>query len=250
MTRSNNVGTITRTLWQYNRSGSITVDGAQGAVAVIPRASTTTLDSFADTLRKHDPNAMIQQEQAHQVSAISVGNASGRIIVGFLSDVFVSHVASARLRVWLLLPVTILAFGSQFALALPNTIYDVKRLLGASFATGFMYGSLFGIAPCLVFEIWGLKYAALNWGLLSLAPVISGNIFNIVFGRIFDHHVPPTSPAHQCYDGEECYRSAFKITSAATACSVFVALVLILRHAGLPALRRPSGHEAGAGRPL
>lgn len=197
------MGTITRTLWEYNHSKSIDVPSLNSSTVSRSQAA---IDAFAEALRRHDPNALIQQEQAHQVSAISVGNASGRIIVGFLSDIFVSWVGSARQRVWLLLPVTILAFASQFVFALPETIDNVKRLLGASFVTGFMYGSLFGIAPCLVFEIWGLRYAALNWGLTSLAPVISGNIFNIVFGRIFDHNVPATSPSHQCRKSFESSR--------------------------------------------
>ncbi|PWN25833.1 MFS general substrate transporter [Jaminaea rosea] len=253
----NNVGTVTRTLYEYNHGiapkppsssgGSALADLEEAAAAIdrvqalgqtAKRAASVAVDSFAEALRKHEPNAMIQQEQAHQVSAISLGNASGRILIGFLSDVFVSYVGSARQRVWLLLPVTLLAFSSQVVFALPNTIDNVTVLLPASFATGLMYGGLFGIAPCLTFEIWGLKYAALNWGLASLAPVFSGNIFNLLFGTIFDRHVPETSPSHQCPDGEECYRAAFEITAVATALSVFLAITLIFRRAGLPTLRR------------
>lgn len=271
----NNVGTITRTLWDYNHAQPEPLDEGV-STRWWTRAAKATLEAVAHNAvgKQHEhhphPNAAIQQEQAHQVSAISLGNASGRLAVGFLSDLFVSYVGSAKQRVWFLLPVTLLAFSSQFVFALPDTINSVRRLLGASLVTGFMYGSLFGLAPCLVFEIWGLKYAALNWGLTSLAPVISGNIFNLVFGAIFDRHVPSSSPAHQsreyCHcaltarlckfrsanidtyncsptpfddpaEGEECYRTAFKFTSTATALSVFAAVVLILRRAGLSAWR-------------
>lgn len=188
------------------------------------------------SILKHQDASRIQQEQAHQVSAISIGNASGRVVVGLLSDLWVTYTGSAKQRVWILLPVTLLSFSAQFLFALPETIDNVRSLLFASALGGFAYGAYHGAAPCLTFEWFGLRHAARNWSLVALAPVISGNIFNLLFGKVFDSHVPASSPVHQCTLGEECYRTSFLITSTGTACSVLVALVLIFRRAGIPHL--------------
>lgn len=227
----NNVGTITRTLYEFNHrvpGGGNGNHGGHHHKGVREAVTNLALD-----LLKADENAAIQQEQAHQVSAISIGNASGRVLVGFLSDLWVSYMGSTHQRVWLLLPVTLLAFSSQFLFALPSTIDSVDNLVYASALTGLMYGGFHGIAPCLTFEWFGLRHAARNWSLVALAPVISGNVFNILFGKVYDSHVPQTSPSHKCLEGEECYRSAFEFTSAATAVSVVIALVLIVRRGGL-----------------
>lgn len=53
-----------------------------------------------------------------------------------------------------------------------------------------------------------------NWGVISVFPVLGGNLFSIAFGRNLDAHEPPAeattipSPliaATQCLDGRGCY---------------------------------------------
>jgi len=53
-----------------------------------------------------------------------------------------------------------------------------------------------------------------NWGVISVFPVLGGNLFSIAFGRNLDAHEPPAeatatpSPsiaATRCLDGRECY---------------------------------------------
>ncbi|CAO1638396.1 unnamed protein product [Sympodiomycopsis kandeliae] len=224
----NNVGTITRTLYEYNHPLPGKPHHGHG-----PKDTLDTLTNLAVEILKADENAAIQQEQAHQVSAISLGNASGRVAVGFLSDLWVSYLGSTHQRVWLLLPVTLLAFSSQFLFTLPSTINSVNSLLYGSTLTGFMYGGFHGIAPCLTFEWFGLKNAARNWSLVALAPVISGNVFNILFGKVYDSNVDQGATIHKCTRGQDCYRSAFYVTSFATALSVVAALVLVVRRGGL-----------------
>lgn len=81
----NNVGTITRTLYEYNknhpdehRHGGHLTQLASGAAQVIRYQSE---DDVISTFLKNE-KAEVQQLQAHQVSVISVGNASGRIVAG------------------------------------------------------------------------------------------------------------------------------------------------------------------------
>lgn len=153
----NNVGTMTRTLWDFNHGADAIAPNSEGGgwldllasgfestnadrsvVSLqsphwVPRG-----DNLTDlTYHKHheSDHARIQQEQAHQVSVISLGNAIGRVAFGFLSDLWVAYTGSARYRVWLLLPVTVLAFSSQFLLAMPHTIDTIHKLLIASALT-------------------------------------------------------------------------------------------------------------------
>ncbi|PWN44418.1 MFS general substrate transporter [Ceraceosorus guamensis] len=217
----NNIGTITRTLFEYNKGRKDVPEIALDAQN-LPR-------ELIDILTK-DEKAIVQQAQAHQVSAISLGNASGRIIMGLLSDLFVSSTGDARMRVWLLVLVCILAVGSQALAAAPNTITTVHRLIIISLGTGWMYGALFGLAPVLTFEWFGLKHFSQNWGYVSLSPVIAGNIFNLLFGKIYDSHVSKGSGSvHQCPLGEECYRSVFEITEVCALAAAAASFLLIVR---------------------
>src|SRR6266404_2213355 len=57
-----------------------------------------------------------------------------------------------------------------------------------------------------------------NWGVVSLFPIIGGNLFSLAFGRNLDAHdhntpeaspptisTPPSINASQCLAGRECY---------------------------------------------
>ncbi|PWN32787.1 MFS general substrate transporter [Meira miltonrushii] len=199
----NNIGTMTRTLYEYNKR------------------------------QKGD----VQQLQAHQVSAISIGNALGRILMGLMSDLVVNRTGDARYRVFLLLVVCTLALLSQGAAAWPNIISDLKKLFGMSIVTGLMYGTLFGLCPVLTFEWFGLRHFSQNWGIISLSPVIAGNTFNLLFGKIYDSHVPKDGHSHFCPDGEECFRSVFRFTAIGAVLATILSAIIIGRKAGW---RKPS----------
>lgn len=82
-----------------------------------------------------------------------------------------------------------------------------------------------------------------NWGFVSLAPMIGGNIFALAFGQNLDAHAPPslpqsppnvTAPAlaprgglpsdRTCFEGRACYVDTLKITTAS--CSVALGLAV------------------------
>ena len=241
----NNVGTITKTLWDHNHRGNRVLVAADNADLLFRRADFQQL--------KLDAKASVQHLQAQQVSAISLCNFGGRILIGLLSDYLVNRTASAANRVWLLIVVTVLALASQLLAAFPGAISTVDALFAVSTLTGLAYGTLFGVCPTLVFEWFGMKHFSQNYGFVSLSPVVAGNVFNLLFGRVYDSHVPldarmleqvvavlkgkagghgdhaPTR--HLCMDGEECYRSVFVVTSVGCGVAVVVSLVLILRRA-------------------
>lgn len=60
---------------------------------------------------------------------------------------------------------------------------------------------------------------------MTLSPVISGNIFNIFYGIVYDRHsVAKGNGEHVCTEGLECYRSAYLVT--VVACVVGLVLSL------------------------
>ena len=65
-----------------------------------------------------------------------------------------------------------------------------------------------------------------NWGTLSLAPMIGGNLFSIMFGRNLDAHASSGNDAvlaaraglptaTECWDGKECYIASLYISLSA-----------------------------------
>ena len=117
------------------------------------------------------------------LAVASVGNVLGRILIGLVSDYLVYVTQRASYRTLLLIPIVLLAIASQSLAAWPGVITTVHRLLFVSAMTGLMYGFLFGLGPVLVFEWFGVSSFSENWGWMSFAPVIFGNVYNIMFGR-------------------------------------------------------------------
>ncbi|KAN0066080.1 hypothetical protein ACQY0O_000173 [Thecaphora frezii] len=259
----NNVGTVTKTLWDYNHRDAPELLYGRDSTLMAAGASLEAL--------RFSAKASVQKLQAQQVSAISLCNASGRIIIGLLSDLLVNRTGTPAKRVWLLIVVTVLAFLSQLLAALPHTVETVDQLLGVSVLTGLSYGTLFGLCPVLMFEWFGMKHFSQNYGFLSLSPVIAGNVFNLLFGRIYDSHVPDDvkhgaaaasaslavrsvpwdgsglvgqmrelvgaageheGAHHFCLEGPECYRQVFVVTTIGSLVALAASVVLIARRAG------------------
>jgi hypothetical protein len=56
-----------------------------------------------------------------------------------------------------------------------------------------------------------------------LSPVICGNIFNLLYGHIYDiHSIINQKGSRECTEGLECYRGAYLVT--VIACVVALAL--------------------------
>lgn len=183
--------------------------------------------------------------QAKQVATISIYNCSGRVLAGIASDWVKSRFGIGR--IWFLPLVATMFIISQLS-ALETTA--VNHLWIVSTLLGFSYGSLFNVIPMLVLEWFGMAHFSQNFGTVNLAPIVGGNLFNLLFGWIYDQHtigrigMPasasvqsstamlaaragggiPNDDQHACLLGEECYGSAFKVTTF----GCFVALVISL----------------------
>lgn len=212
----NNVGTITHALYDFTKQQQKQANALTQALLFLIKGG-----------QGHE----IQRIQALQVSCISLGNALGRIVIGVVSDMVVFRTKQPAHRTYMILPVVILATLSQGLFALPNVINSVEHLLLVSCLTGLMYGTLFGLFPVLVFEWFGMQSFSQNWGWSSFAPVIFGNVYNLLFGIVYDSNVPKEGHSHRCLKGEECYRSVFFVTTAGCIVSLVVCFVLLWRRA-------------------
>ncbi|KAH9963274.1 major facilitator superfamily domain-containing protein [Russula dissimulans] len=169
--------------------------------------------SMAQTLLVHDNPAYNEAEssawQAAQVSALSLANFSGRVVIGIVADM-----AKSRFRVPRAFCLPLVTALFIFSLLSLISIGDVRHLWMASVLLGLGYGCWFGLLPTISIEWFGLDHFSENWGIISLFPVLGGNIFSIAFGRNLDAHAPPaesspdvlpTSSERQCLAGRECY---------------------------------------------
>lgn len=150
----------------------------------------------------------IARNQLIHVSIISVGSFCGRLISGIGSDIIVKKLGMSRF--WCAaVSATVFMFAQLCAIRIenPNFLWAVSSL------SGLAYGMLFGVFPALVVDAFGAPGFAVNWGFMTLAPVVSGNIYNLFYGAVFDAHseVQPGGE-RSCQEGLACYRTAYYVT--------------------------------------
>lgn len=162
----------------------------------------------------------IAKRQALHVSVLSFFSFVGRLSSGVGSD-FLSKVLKAS-RLWCLtIAAAIFLVGQTFALNIENPNY----LSVVSSLTGLAYGFLFGCFPSLVAEAFGVHGLSTNWGFMTLSPVISGNIFNLFYGVVYDtHSILKPGGERECTEGLACYRSAYLVTVVACLLGLVVSL--------------------------
>lgn len=161
----------------------------------------------------------VQSLQALQVSIISIGSFSGRLLAGFLSDFI--HKRWHIQRLWIVQVTLILMCLGQYV-----TIVNVndKHLIAlASAMIGGSYGLIFGTYPAVIADGFGTKNFSSNWGLVCTGPLITLWILNKLFGKIYDSN----SEDGICYLGNECYQGAFELSLALCSVTFIVTLVLI-----------------------
>lgn len=165
-------------------------------------------------------NAFIIRRQLFHVSLISAGSFLGRLSSGIGSDFLIKTLKTSRF--WCLVASSSLFVVAQIlALSIRNPHY----LWIVSSISGLGYGALFGVSPSLVADAFGVHGLSVNWGVMMLGPVIWGNIFNIVYGRVFDAHSNISENGDRlCSEGLTCYRDAYMATFAVSLVAVAVSL--------------------------
>jgi len=165
-------------------------------------------------------SGFLQKRQAMHVSLLSVMSFIGRLLSGVGSDVLVKKFHMSRF--W-----CIAISGSIFCAAqiCGMNIENPNRLFAVSSLTGLAYGFLFGVYPSLVTDSFGVHGLSQNWGVMTLAPVVSGNVFNLFYGLVYDGHstVQPGGE-RECPEGLACYRAAYVVTFISSLAGVAVCL--------------------------
>ncbi|TPX08456.1 uncharacterized protein E0L32_010073 [Thyridium curvatum] len=182
----------------------------------------------ANALWKHYDNTvdntfLVTHQQMH-VSILSVGSFGGRLLSGVGSDFIVKRLHASR--VWcLVLASGIFCFAQFCAITITN-----PHFLGLiSGCSGLAYGLLFGVYPSIIAETFGIHGLSQNWGFMTLSPVLSGNIFNLFYGIVFDSHsIVEPSGDRSCLQGVQCYRNAYLVTLGAGFVGIAVTLWAIL----------------------
>ncbi|KAL1855151.1 hypothetical protein Plec18170_004567 [Paecilomyces lecythidis] len=128
--------------------------------------------------------------------------------MGIGSDLLVKKLNMSRF--WCLFFSAILFTVTQLA---GSSISEPHELVLISGATGLAYGFLFGVYPSLVAHTFGINGLTQNWGIMTLAPVFSGNVFNLLYGSIYDRHsVVAPDGERDCREGLSCYQAAYYTT--------------------------------------
>ncbi|OGM40681.1 MFS transporter [Aspergillus bombycis] len=182
----------------------------------------------------------IQQRQVMHVSVLSFGNFIGRLSSGIGSDLLVKKLDMSRF--WCLFISAVVFTVTQLAGA---AISNPHQLIVVSGFTGIAYGFLFGVFPSLVAHTFGIGGLSQNWGVMTLAPVLSGNVFNLLYGSIYDRHsVVGPDGDRDCPDGLGCYRTAYYTTFFSGVAGVIVCLWSILRERRVHgAIRKKIEHD-------
>lgn len=174
-----------------------------------------------DGRASHD---FIQKRQLMHVGILSVLSFVGRLASGIGSDYVVKNLHSSRF--WSLVASSLIFTLAQVValnLQSPNLLFWLSGL------TGLAYGALFGVYPALVADAFGASGMGINWGAMTMAPVLSGNIFNLVYGRIYDSHSKLSGGESLCLEGKACYSDAYILTLVAAALGVAWSLYCV-RH--------------------
>ncbi|KAG5983337.1 hypothetical protein E4U55_000209 [Claviceps digitariae] len=162
---------------------------------------------------------LVHQQQMH-VSILSLCSFGGRLLSGVGSDFLARSLHASR--IWCLLIASCIFLVSQVCALVINNPHFLGLVSGLS---GLGYGFLFGVFPSLVTEAFGIRGLSQNWGFMTLAPVISSNIFNSFYGAVLDSHsVFDRDGERSCHLGLECYRAAYWVTFFA--CSTGILIVL------------------------
>jgi hypothetical protein len=166
-----------------------------------------------------DP-AFIMKRQLMHVSIISIFSFFGRLLSGVGSDFLVKNLHMSRF--WCLVVSSCIFTLAQVAglkIDSPHYLWVLSSL------SGLAYGALFGVYPALVADTFGVSGLSVNWGFMTLAPVVAGNIFNLAYGGIYDSHSKETDHGHMvCEDGLECYKGAYIFTFFSSILGIFCAL--------------------------
>ncbi|KAM7462199.1 hypothetical protein LguiA_030320 [Lonicera macranthoides] len=167
------------------------------------------------------------------VSLVSIWNYLGRVVAGFVSEIFLTKYKFPR-PLMLTLTLVLSCVGHLLiAFHVRNSLYV------ASIIIGFCFGAQWPLLFAIISEIFGLKYYSTLYNFGSVASPIGSYLLNVrVTGYLYDKEADKQMKAlgrvrrHSedvnCI-GKECFRMAFIIIAAVTLLGAIFSIILVVR---------------------
>lgn len=167
------------------------------------------------------------------VSLVSIWNYLGRVVAGFLSEIFLTKYKFPR-PLMLTLTLVLSCVGHLLiAFNVRNSLYV------ASIIIGFCFGAQWPLLFAIISEIFGLKYYSTLYNFGSVASPIGSYLLNVrVTGYLYDKEADKQMKAlgqvrmHgedlNCI-GDECFKLAFIIIAAVTMFGAIFSIILVIR---------------------
>ncbi|KAK2981183.1 hypothetical protein RJ640_007117 [Escallonia rubra] len=167
------------------------------------------------------------------VSLVSIWNYLGRVVAGFVSEIFLVKYKFPRPLMLTLVLLFSCVGHLLIAFGVPNTLYI------ASVVIGFCFGAQWPLIFAIISELFGLKYYSTLYNFGAGASPVGAYILNVlVAGHLYDKEATKQLAAkgvtrHAGEDlsctGVECYKRSFLIISAATLFGSLISFILVLR---------------------
>ncbi|KAK1571243.1 hypothetical protein Q3G72_013896 [Acer saccharum] len=167
------------------------------------------------------------------VSLVSIWNYLGRVVAGFVSEIFLIKYKFPRPLMLTLILLFSCAGHLLIAFNVPSGLYI------ASIIIGFCFGAQWPLLFAIISEIFGLKYYSTLYNFGAVASPIGSYLLNVrVAGNLYDKEAEKQMAASgkirkagedlDCI-GVECFKLSFIIISVATLFGCLVSLILVIR---------------------
>ncbi|KAI8032095.1 Protein NUCLEAR FUSION DEFECTIVE 4 [Camellia lanceoleosa] len=167
------------------------------------------------------------------ISLVSIWNYLGRVVAGFVSEIFLTKYKFPRpLMLTLILLLSCLGH-LLIAFNVPSGLYI------ASIIIGFCFGAQWPLLFAIISEVFGLKYYSTLYNFGSVASPIGSYILNVrVTGHLYDKEAERQMRASganrkagqdlNCV-GVNCFKLSFIIITAVTVLGALVSVLLVIR---------------------
>ncbi|KAH0638617.1 hypothetical protein KY285_035203 [Solanum tuberosum] len=167
------------------------------------------------------------------VSLVSIWNYLGRVVSGFVSEIFLKKYKFPRPMMLTLVLLLSCSGHLLIAFGVPNSLYIASILMG------FCFGAQWPLIFAIISELFGLKYYSTLYNFGGGASPVGAYLLNVrVTGHLYDKVATKQMLAKglkrkigqdlTCI-GVECYKLAFLIITGATLLSCAISLILVIR---------------------
>ncbi|KAG5584256.1 hypothetical protein H5410_044690 [Solanum commersonii] len=167
------------------------------------------------------------------VSLVSIWNYLGRVVSGFVSEIFLKKYKFPRPMMLTLVLLLSCSGHLLIAFGVPNSLYIASILMG------FCFGAQWPLIFAIISELFGLKYYSTLYNFGGGASPVGAYLLNVrVTGHLYDKVATKQMLAKglkrkigqdlTCI-GVECYKLAFLIITGATLLSCAISLILAIR---------------------